>query len=294
MQQQRTGFVHTAPPEIFFLVSAAAQYTGAVIAVNLFDEVAPGTVGWFRVMSASAILLLFSMRRGHAPWTRHDLRAAAMFGVATALMNVFFYLAIDRLPLGKSVTIEFIGPITVAALRTRSARNTVALTLAAGGVIVLGGVEISGEPLGLMFILLASAMWAGYIVLGSRVAQTDRGVQGLGMGLALGSLVLAPIGIGDAGAVISSPRLLVLCVLVGATSSAIGYGIDQVTLRRIPVRRFSVMLALLPVSAAIFGAIFLKQSPTSVDYFGMTLVLAGVALQERDEIDRHPEVAETP
>ena len=284
---------NAAPPELFFILSAIAQYTGAIIAVNLFDEVSPATVAWLRVLSASLILLVFSFRQSHQRWSRRELYWVAAFGASTALMNLFFYLAIDRLPLGKGVTIEFIGPITVAALRTRSVRNTVALLFAAVGVVVLGGVELGNEPLGLVFILAASVMWAGYIVMGSRVALADRGVSGLALGLLFGGIVITPFAAGDASAAFSSGKILIGCILVGLLSNAIGYGIDQSTLRRIPIRRFSVMLALLPVCAAIFGFAFLNQSPSVLDMLGMALVLIGVAVQERDETDRHHEVVET-
>ena len=284
---------NAAPPELFFILSAIAQYTGAIIAVNLFDEVSPATVAWLRVLSASLILLAFSYRQSRQRWSRRELYWVAAFGASTALMNLFFYLAIDRLPLGKGVTIEFIGPITVAALRTRSVRNTVALLFAAVGVVVLGGVELGNEPLGLVFILAASVMWAGYIVMGSRVALADRGVSGLALGLLFGGIVITPFAAGDAGAAFSSGKILIGCILVGLLSNAIGYGIDQSTLRRIPIRRFSVMLALLPVCAAIFGFAFLNQSPSMLDLLGMALVLIGVAVQERDETDRHHEVVET-
>ena len=292
-ESRGTRFLRVAPPELLFVVSASAQYTGAVVAVNLFDEVSPATVAWIRVLAAGATLMLFSARRGHARWTRHDATWAGIFGVATALMNMFFYLAIDRLPLGKGVTIEFIGPITVAALRTRSARNTFALTLAAVGVVVLGGVELGNEPLGLLFILLASLMWAGYIVIGSRVAMADRGVAGLGLGLLVGGLVIAPVGIADAARAFSAWHIVLGAALVGVLSNAIGYGIDQTTMRRIPVRRFSVMLALLPVTAAVFGFLFLGQNPSGIDLIGMVLVLSGVAIQERDERERHISEVET-
>jgi inner membrane transporter RhtA len=284
---------NAAPPELFFILSAIAQYTGAIIAVNLFDDISPATVAWLRVLSASLILLAFSYRQSHQRWSRRELYWVAAFGASTALMNLFFYLAIDRLPLGKGVTIEFIGPITVAALRTRSVRNTVALLFATVGVVVLGGVELGNEPLGLVFILAASVMWAGYIVMGSRVALADRGVSGLALGLLFGGIVITPFAAGDAGAAFSSGKILIGCILVGLLSNAIGYGIDQSTLRRIPIRRFSVMLALLPVSAAIFGFLFLDQSPSLLDLLGMALVLTGVAVQERDETDRHHEVVET-
>ena len=282
-----------APPELFFILSAVAQYAGAIIAIRLFDDISPATVAWLRVLSAALILLAFSARRSHKKWSRRELYWVAAFGASTALMNMFFYLAIDRLPLGKGVTIEFIGPIAVAAFRTRTMRNTIALLCAAIGVIVLGGVELGNEPLGLVFILAASVMWAGYIVMGSRVALADRGVSGLALGLLFGGIVITPFAAGDAGAAFSSGKILIGCILVGLLSNAIGYGIDQSTLRRIPIRRFSVMLALLPVCAAIFGFVFLHQSPSLFDLLGMAFVLTGVAVQERDETDRHHQVVET-
>jgi len=272
----------TASPEALFVLSATAQYIGAVIAIDLFDRVDPATVAWLRVFGAAVALLLVSGRHLFRPWTRADFVAMTVFGVATALMNTFFYLAIDRLPLGKGVAIEFIGPIAVAAVRTRSRRNAFALILAAIGVAVLSGVELDGEPLGLLFIFLASAMWATYIVVGSKVAQQNRGVSGLGFGLLIGAVVVTPIGAPSSGPVWSSPHLIFLCMFVGVMSNAIGYGIDQAVLRRIPIRRFSVLLALLPVTATVVAFIALDQRPSVIDLAGMSLVLAGVIVQERE------------
>ena len=126
-------------------------------------------------------------------WRGRKLRGAAVFGIATAAMNTFFYLGIARIDLGK-VSHEFIGPIAVAAFATRSLRNAIALGCAITGVLVLGGVEIGGEPAGVAFILASSACWAAYIVVGSRVAVSSSGVDGLAVGLAIGSLALVPIG----------------------------------------------------------------------------------------------------
>ena len=260
-----------------------AQYIGAAIAVVLFDRVEPQTVAWFRVIGAALALLAVS-RGWRSGWTREQLVAAGLFGVATALMNTFFYLAIDRIDLGKAVTIEFIGPIAVAAVATRSARNALALLFAVGGVVVLGGGEIEGNAIGLLFIFLASAMWAAYIVIGSRVAQLDRGVAGLGIGLAIGAVAITPLGAPWSGPVWTSPSLLALCLLVGVFSNAIGYGIDQFTMRRIPVRRFSVLLALLPVTAAFIGWVALDQQPSQIELVGIALVLVGVAVQEREQL----------
>jgi len=275
--------LNTAQPEALFVLSAVAQYVGAVIAVALFDEVAPQTVAWFRVIGAAVVLVAVS-RAWRNGWTRDQLIAAGLFGVATALMNTFFYLAIDRIDLGKAVTIEFIGPIAVAAVATRSVRNAVALAFAVTGVVVLGGGEIDGNALGLVFVLLASAMWAAYIVIGSRVARLDRGVAGLGIGLAIGAVVITPIGAPGSLDVWTTPRLLALCLLVGVFSNAIGYGIDQFTMRRIPVRRFSLLLALLPVTAAGIGWLVLDQRPSGIEFAGIALVLVGVVVQEREEL----------
>jgi len=279
-------------PEAFFILSASAQYLGAVIAVQLFDDLAPASVAWFRVIGAALILIVVSLPRllRQGRWTRAELGSAAIFGIAVAFMNLTFYLAIERLDMGKGVAIEFIGPICVAALTTRSRRNTLALLLAAIGVVVLSGIELGNEPLGLLYIFLASACWAAYIVVGSRVAQLDRGLAGLGVGLVIGAVAIAPFGAPSSGPAWSSPSLILLCVLVGLLSNAIGYGIEQSVFRVIPVRRFSVLLALLPVTAVVFGMLFLDQTPNLIELVGIALVLAGVVVQQRDVL---PAVEET-
>ncbi len=287
MTEERRGrvtrYLETATPEALFVLSALSQYVGAAIAVSVFDEVEPQTVAWFRVIGAALALLAVARGVGRG-WTRSQLAAAAIFGVATALMNTFFYLAIDRIDLGKGVAIEFLGPIAVAAAMTRTSRNAAALVLTIGGVATLGGVEIGDNALGVVFVLAASAMWATYIVVGSRIAQIGRGLAPLAVGLSIGAVALTPIGAPWSGPVWASPTLLALCLLTGVFSNAIGYGIDQFVLRRIPIRRFSLLLALLPVTALVVGWVVLDQRPSVVDLVGISLVLVGVALQERDEI----------
>lgn len=285
---QRRNPLETAPPEALFILSGISQYVGAVIAVRLFEQLAPAPSAWFRVIGAACWLLLFSAGdlRRNGRFTGQQLKAAALFGVATSFMNLTFYLAINRLDLGKGVAIEFIGPITVAALTTRTKRNAAALALAAVGVVVLSGIEIDNEPLGLLFIFLAALCWAAYIVVGARVAQYNRGVAGLGVGLAIGAVTLTPFGVWQSGPAWSTPSLIGLCLLIGLFSNAVAYGIDQYTFRRIPVRRFSVLLALLPVTATVFGFLFLDQTPSTMDLLGIALVLAGVVIQQRDVLPR--------
>jgi inner membrane transporter RhtA len=151
-------------------------------------------------------------------------------------------------------------------------------------VLILSGVEIGGDFLGIVYIFCASMMWVLYLLLGRRVAGLDRGLSGLGVGLVIGGVAIMPFGWSSAGAVLTTPRLLWLCFLVGLFSSAIGYAIDQVVLRRIPMRRFAVLLALLPVTAMVVGFLALAQTPSVPDLVGAALVISGVLVQERDEL----------
>ncbi len=277
-----------------FVIAGISQNIGSILAKSLFSEVRPGTVALIRVTFASVVLLALSWRqwlpsltgratKNYQPWTRADLGASAVFGIAIALMNLFFFLAIDRLDLGKGAAIEFIGPIAVAASRTRTRRNAVAVSLAVVGVALLSGLEIGSNPLGVLFILLASAMWAAYIVVGARVAHQDRGLAGLGVGLVVGSIVITPFGLGSIGVVLTSPKLLVLCCTVGLLTTVIGYGLEQHVLRRIPTARFALLLALLPVNATFIAFVALDERPSVLDLVGIGCVVAGVILQQRDE-----------
>jgi len=269
------------------VLSASAQYLGAVVGYRLFDDLAPASVAWLRVVGAALVLIVVSAPRlvRDRGWSATEVRAAAIFGASVALMNLTFYLAINRMDMGKGVAIEFIGPICVAAVATRTRRNTVALVVAMVGVALLSGLEFDRDPVGLVWIFLASACWAAYIVIGARVARLDRGLAGLGVGLALGAVLIAPFGAPSSGPAWSSPPLLVTALSVGVLSNAIGYGLDQSILRAIPVRRFSVLLALLPVTATVFGAVFLNQIPSPADLVGIGLVLVGVVIQQRDVIE---------
>ena len=267
-------------PEPLFLLGAVSQYCGASIAHTLFDEAPAAAVGWLRVLGAVIVLAPLSARRWRG-WPARDYGVAALFGCITVGMNLTFYVAIDHLPLGSGVAIEFIGPITVAAIATRTRRNAGAVVLAASGVLLLSGTEIGDDAIGLVFIFLAAALWAGYIVLGARLARRVRGTSALALGLAVGLVLSSPFGLVHADELFGSPHVLLLGLAVGVLSSAIPYGIDQTVLRSISVRRFAVLQALLPVVATIIGFIALDQRPSLIEYCGIVLVVAGVAAQDR-------------
>jgi inner membrane transporter RhtA len=260
------------------------MYLGASLAVHLFDEVPARSVAWLRVVGAAAVLVAVT-RPWRRPWPRAALGAAAAFGIATAAMNLFFYLAIDRLPLGTAVAIEFIGPVTVAALATRSRRNTAALVLAATGVALLSGIEADGNLAGVVFALAAAACWAAYIVLGARVSRLHHGGDGLAIGLVFGAVAIAPFGAPGSADALTSPRLVLLCVAVGVLSNAVPYGLDQVVLRRVTRGTFALLLALLPTTATVVGALVLRQFPGPLELVGIALVVVALFVRRDDAHD---------
>ncbi|HEY1740854.1 MAG TPA: EamA family transporter [Acidimicrobiia bacterium] len=269
----------TAP--VCFVTGGIAMYAGAAIAYHLFDDVPPQTVAWLRCCGAAVVLAVVARPwRRHRVWTPATLRIAAAFGVATALMNTSFYLAIDRIPLGTAVAIEFAGPVTVAALSMRSRRSLAGLGAATIGVLVLSGVQLSGDALGVLFALGAAAFWAGYIVLGARVSRsaTTSGVDGLTIGLVVGSLVLVPVGVWGSSPAFTSPHILLLCLVVGVLSTALPYGLDQLVLRVVDTSTFALLLALLPVTATAMGWIALHQHLEPAELVGVACVVLGLAL----------------
>lgn len=268
------------PPEGLFAVGAISQYVGAAIAVGLFDDIdAPG-VALLRVLGA-ALIVIAIRRPWRRSWTKAELGWTAAFGVALAGMNLFFYLAIDELPLGNAVAFEFLGPIVVAAVGARSVRNASAVALAIAGVALLAQVQPEGSVRGVVFALAAGAAWAAYIVLGHRVARSGISVDGLGLGMLVGAAAISIVGADDLGPALDRPGLLLLALSTGLFSNAIPYAIDQVVLQRIDQYRFALLQAMLPVSAALIGAIALSQTPTGWEVVGIALVVAALAVRTR-------------
>jgi inner membrane transporter RhtA len=272
----------TTRPELLFVLSGVSMYIGAAVAVVAFDSLDAATVAWFRVLWAGLIVSVLR-RAWRGPWSRRQVVLAGLFGSFLAAMNLSFYLAIDRLPLGTTVAIEFAGPVAVAVLGSRSLRSIGALALTTTGVVVLADVQFEANPSGVLFALAAAAFWAGYIVLGARVAAEARSVDGLGIGMLIGVVAIAPVGLRDVSGVGDHPWVLLLTVVVALLSNVIPYGVDQVILRRIPRARFAFLLALLPVTATITGFVALQQSPSVAELAGIALVVGGIAASERYE-----------
>jgi inner membrane transporter RhtA len=273
------------PPQALFVLGAISQYVGAALAVLLFASVPAAGVAWLRVVAAAGVLVAWR-RPWRTHWTRERLQLVAAFGTALALMNLTFYLAIDRLPLGTAVAIEFCGPIAVAALGSRTRRDLAALALAVGGVLALADVHIAGSPVGFALAAGAGVFWAAYIVLGHRVAADPqiRPQDGLALAMAIGAAGLAPALVVSAIPALVSPPLLVACLAVGVASSVVPYGLEQIAMRRLARARFALLLALLPATAAIVGALVLGQIPGLVEAAGIALVVVAASLRTHADV----------
>nr|WP_194719953.1 EamA family transporter [Cellulosimicrobium arenosum] len=269
-----------------FVVSGLTQYLGAAIAVGLFAVAGAVEVGWLRI-AASAVLLLVWRRPWRARWSRHDLAWVVVFGVVLATMNLAFYVAIDHLPLGTAVAIEFCGPVAVAAITGRGWRERGAIVVAALGVVLLAGVTVgSGIPradlvVGFVAIAVAAACWAGYIVLGRRVAGAGAGVTSLSVAMTCGALVFAPLLALPSLPVLADWRHVLAVIAIAAFSSVVPYALEQLILGRVSAATFSVLLALLPATAAVVGAVVLAQLPTPLELAGLLLVSGAIAMTAR-------------
>jgi inner membrane transporter RhtA len=271
-----------APAEGYFVVSAVFHYLGPAFAVLLFARIDVLGVAWLRIASAAAVFALW--RR---PWRRIDdldtagRRLLAAWGLVLAVMNVCFYVAIDRLPLGTVAAIEFLPVIALAAVGMRTPRNVAALLLAVTGVYFLSEVRIEGEPLGFVFAFANAALFAVYIVLAHRVAQSGvvRGIDGLGLAMLVALVAVTPLAAWGASSALVDPVALAAGVGVGVSSSVIPYVTDQLAMARMRRATYALLVALLPATATVIGALVLAQFPAGSEVAGVALVVAGVAVR---------------
>ena len=255
---------------------ASAQF-GAGFAVTLFDELGPAGAAFLR-LAIAAVVLLAIWRPRLAGHPLGDLRVAVAFGATLGVMNFSIYSAMDRIPLGIAVTIEFAGPLAVAVIASRRPLDLVWVALAAAGIVLLadpGGGSLDG--VGVAFALLAATMWALYILLAERTGALFPGGSGLALAMAVGALVIAPAGIAQAGEELGRLDLLAAGAAVALASSVIPYSLDLEALRRLPPRVFGILMSLEPAVAALAGLVVLGQSLGAVEYVAIALVTVASA-----------------
>jgi inner membrane transporter RhtA len=233
---------------------------------------------FLRSLFAALVLLAFVGRDLSA---RHDprmRREAFVFGLILAGMNLSFYEAIDRLPLGTAVTLEFIGPLGVAVAGTRRRSDLVWVALAAGGVVLLsGGIEGGSELLGIVLALIAAAFWAAYIVLNARFGSRHEGLAPLAFALSFSAVLLLPTGLAGGGTDLLAPAVLAAGLGIGVLSSALPYALELEALRTLPSATFGVLMSLEPAAATLVGFVVLSQALSAAEIVAMAMVVvAGV------------------
>ncbi len=250
---------------------------GAAVAAQLFPALGSWGVTSLRVTIA-ALVVLVAVRPKLYRWTRRQWIVSALFGLALAGMNGFFYAAIALIPLGPAVAIEFLGPLVLAAALTRRAADGVWVGVAVLGVALLGVDGMIGadplNPLGVGFVLVAAAFWVLYIRLSAKVGEATPGHEGLSMALVVGALALLPFGVPAVATVAHQPQWLLPAVLTAVLSSVIPYTFELAALRRIPQRVFGVLLSLEPAFATLAGFLLLGQHVSPLRLAAVALVIA--------------------
>jgi inner membrane transporter RhtA len=270
-----------APAHAYFVVSAVFHYLGPSFAVLLFARVQVLGVAWLRI--ASAALVFAAWRRPWRAVARLDpggRRLLLGWGAVLAVMNVCFYSAISRLPLGTVSAIEFLPVIALAAIGARSPRNLLALGLAVAGVYLLTNIRLAGAAPGFVFAFANALLFALYIVLADRVAKRPRcgGIDGLAAAMLVAAVVVTPIGGWQAAPAFTDGVAVLAGIAVGISSSVIPYVTDQLAMARLPRATYATMVALLPALATLIGVLVLAQIPSWAEVAGVALVVGGVLL----------------
>ena len=256
------------------LAGAASAQVGAAFAVTLFDDLGPAGAAFLRL--AFAALVLCAIWR---PRLAGDLRIPATFGVALGLMNLCIYEAMDRIPLGIAVTIEFAGPLLVAVLGSRRPLDGVWIALAAAGILLLAGPGGGGavDPVGVGFALAAGGFWMAYIHLSQRTGAAFPGGSGLALAMVVGALVVLPAGVVGSGGSFAEPELLGAALVVALASSVLPYSLELEALRRVPRRAFGILMSMEPAVAALAGFVVLGQDLAVRDWIAIACVVVASA-----------------
>ncbi len=266
----------TGTAAAMILGSCVSLQFGGAIAVHLFPTMGVGGVTALR-LGFAAVIMMVAIRPRVRRWTPPQWRSVMLFAVALAGMNGSFYCAIDRLPLGVAVTIEFLGPLLLSAALSRRVIDLAWVALAFVGIGLLGIESLthadSLDPVGVVFALVAGSFWVLYILTSARVGQRVPGAGGLAMALVFSSLLVLPFGVSGVVGAVGDPIPFVLALAVAMMSSVIPYTLELAALRRLPRHVFGILLSLEPVVAAIAGWALLHQPTGPLRLVAITLVI---------------------
>jgi inner membrane transporter RhtA len=244
---------------------------GAGIAKDLFDEVEPTAIVWLRLVTSAVVLAAIArpVLRGRS---RGDWLVALGFGLTLGTMNWAIYQSFARIPLGLAVTIEFIGPLSVALFGSRRARDLLWVALAGLGVAFLGFESDDLNLAGVAFALLAGAMWAAYILLSAQTGRRWEGLDGLAMASVVATLVLTPVVAGSGGGGLDE-RIVLLGAAVGLLSSVVPYSCEMAALRTLQPSVFSILMSLEPAAAALAGMLVVGEFLTGIQWVALVCVV---------------------
>ena len=263
----------TARPVWLVLAAIVSVQVGAAFSKGLFDVVTPTAMVWLRLATSTLLLLLIARPRLSGR-SAADWRTVIAFGVALAVMNWAIYQSIARLPLGVAVSIELLGPLTLALVLSRRLRDLGWVLLAAAGVALLG---LEGEDVtlpGVLYALLAAAAWAAYILLSAGTGRRWPGLSGLALASVVGTVVLAPYAVTSAGSTLFDPEVLAIGLVVGVLSSVLPYSLELAALRSMPPKVFGVLMSLEPAAAALAGLLLLGELLGPVEWLAICCVVA--------------------
>jgi inner membrane transporter RhtA len=260
-------------PVWLVLIGILSVQFGAAVSKGLFGEIPPIGMVLLRLVTSSLILLALARPRLDGR-TAADWRPVLALGLALGAMNWAFYESFARIPLGVAVTIEFVGPLALAAVGSRRPRDLVWVGLAALGIALFGAGPTKVDALGFGLALLAGSCWALYIVSTAATGRRWAGVDGLAVASTVATLAIAPFAVATAGARLLEPRLLVLGALVGLLSSVIPYSLEMAALRTLPPRVFGILMSLEPAAAALVAAVLLREWLTPLQLLAMACVTA--------------------
>lgn len=267
---------HTRGAAILVLASIVAVQCGSALATTLFDEI--GAAGAVFLRAGFGALVLLAVTRAEVlrarEWPHRDV---VLLAVAVTAVNFFFYAALERLPLGITVTLEFVGPLGVAIAGSRRWRDAIWVVLAATGIVLLSHPGGEVDALGVVLALAAGFFWGAYIVQSDRVGALAPGPGGATMAAVLSTAFIAPFGLLQGGAEIFVPSHLAIGAAVGVLSTAIPYAFEMEALRRLPRAVFGVLMSLEPAVAAAIGFLALSQSLDAVEVVAIGLVVVASA-----------------
>lgn len=259
------------------LAGIGSVQIGSALATTIFEELGPGGAVFLRSAFA-AVILLAVWRPARSALDGATRRDILLFGVVLAGMNLSFFEALERLPLGIAVTFEFIGPLVVALIASRGRLDLLWALLAAVGILLFAPDIGDGlDPAGVAFALSAAFFWGVYIYVSARLGRGPAGLGGLSLAMAFSALLLIPIGAADGGGDLLDPGLAAVGLLVAVLSSVVPYTVELQALRRLPPGTFGVLLSLEPAMAALVGAIALDQALAGREVLAVSLVVVASA-----------------